>query len=119
MTLVASSCPTQQGVLCTVRVALRSPMSGWASGPCGAQLVCTQAVEGETMRLFLPLCGATISTLRALMGWLPWEPEAANPMPQSMRLLTADGYSALLPAGLDRRSCAFHQVFQSLTKHRH
>lgn len=44
-----------------------------------AWLVCTQAAEGETMRLFLPLSSGTILTLRALMGWLPWEPELPSP----------------------------------------
>lgn len=54
------------------------------------------------MRLFLPLGGATISTLRALMGWLLWEPKAADPIPRSVRLPTADGYSSWFPAGPDR-----------------
>ena len=31
------------------------------------------------MRLFLPLHGATDLTLRALMGWLPWELELLIP----------------------------------------
>jgi hypothetical protein len=69
------------------------------------------------MKLFLPLCGATISTLRALMGWLPWEPEAANPIPPSTRLPTADGYSTLFLTGLDRRTC-LHYVFKTLKEQR-
>lgn len=84
------------------------------AGPCGVRLVCAQAAKGETMRLFLPLCGATISTLRALMGWLLWEPKAADPIPQSARLPTADGYSSWFPAGPDRGLGPI-TVFRSLT----
>lgn len=36
------------------------------------------------------------------MGWLLWEPKAADPIPQSVRLPTADGYSSWFPAGPDR-----------------
>lgn len=47
--------------------------------PCGARLVCAQAAKGETMRLFLLFHGAIDLTLRALMGWLPWELELLIP----------------------------------------
>lgn len=46
---------------------------------CGVWLVWTQVAKGQTMRLFLPLRGATVLTLRALMGRLPWEPELLIP----------------------------------------
>lgn len=36
------------------------------------------------------------------MDWLLWEPEAADPIPRSERLPTADGYSSWFPAGPDR-----------------
>lgn len=36
------------------------------------------------------------------MDWLLWEPEAADPIPRSERLPTADGYSSRFPAGPDR-----------------
>lgn len=84
------------------------------AGPCGVRFVCAQAAKGETMRLFLPLCGATISTLRALMGWLLWEPKAADPIPRRARLPTADGYSSCFPAGPDR-GLAPITVFRVLT----
>lgn len=58
-------------------------------------------------------------TLRALMGWLPWEPEAADPIPWSMRLLTADGYSSPFLAGLDRGPCTCCWVLKMLKEQRH
>lgn len=36
------------------------------------------------------------------MDWLLWEPKAADPIPRSVRLPTADGYSSWFPAGPDR-----------------
>lgn len=44
------------------------------SDPAHAAGLCPSG-QGETMRLFLPICSDMVLTLRALMGWLPWEPE--------------------------------------------
>lgn len=35
------------------------------------------------------------------MDWLLWEPKAADPIPRSVWLPTADGYSSWFPAGPD------------------
>lgn len=54
-------------------------MAAWDCPALQSKAVCAQAAREETMRLFLPLHGATVLTLRALMGWLPWELELPIP----------------------------------------
>lgn len=114
LTVMVASWPSSGGDMCSTL--LQGSKSGpqRTAGPCGVRLVCAQAAKGETMRLFLPLCGATISTLRALMDWLLWEPKAADPIPRSVRLPTADGYSSWFPAGPDR-PCT-HQYLQNQSR---
>lgn len=71
------------------------------------------------MRLFLPLSSGTVLTLRALMGWLPWEPELPSPSRGARGCLpTADGYSSLFFPARDRGPCACRRVFKILQQQR-
>lgn len=97
-----------------------TPHIGQAMAPCGALLVCAQAAKWKTMRLFLPLSSATVLTLRALIGWFPWEPELPILSHQAQGSVpTADGYSSQFFTVLDRGPCACHQVFKTLQEQRH
>lgn len=108
LTVMIPSWHSSRGDMCSTP--LQSCKSGRTSGHCralrGAACLCPSGQRGDNETISSPL-RCHHPTLRALMGWLLWEPKAADPIPWSMRLPAADGYSSWFPAGPDR-PCTGH-----------